>query len=96
MAAREIRPITDLKNATAALVHEVAEGGGAVTITQNDEARAVIIGVREYDRMRQTLGLLKLLSLASADARDGRLVPQSKAMARLDAVVDPSLTVDGS
>ena len=88
MAAHDIKPITYLKNATARLVREVAEGGRTVTITQNGEAKVVLMGVRDYDRWQQAVALLKLLSLSTAESGAGRVMSHADAMARLDAIVD--------
>ena len=41
----DVKPITYLKNRTADLLREVSEGGHAVTITQNGEARAVLMSI---------------------------------------------------
>ena len=42
----------------AELLREVSESGHAVTITQNGEARAVLMDVDTYDRWRSAMALL--------------------------------------
>ncbi len=78
----DVKPITYLKNRTADLVREVSEGGHAVTITQNGEARAVLMDVVTYDRWRSSLALLKLLAQGEADVAAGRVVKQSDVFRR--------------
>ncbi len=78
----DVKPITYLKNRTADLVREVSEGGHAVTITQNGEARAVLMDVETYDRWRSSLALLKLLAQGEADAEAGRLRKQADVFRR--------------
>ncbi len=73
----DVKPITYLKNRTAELLREVCAGGHAVTITQNGEARAVLMDVDTYDRWRSAMALLKLLALGEADVEAGRTVKQS-------------------
>ena len=80
---RDVKPITYLKNRTAELVAEVA-GGRTVLITQNGEAKAVLIDVRTYDRWQNTMALLKVLAHAEADVTAGRTVLQSDAFARAE------------
>ena len=41
----DIKPITYLKNNAAQLVRDVADKGRTVTITQNGEAKAVLMDV---------------------------------------------------
>ena len=57
-----MRPITDLKNRTKELVHEIADGGEAVVITQNGKPRVVVMDVKQHDRLHDTLAMLKLLA----------------------------------
>ena len=79
---RDIRPITQLKNHTAALVREVSEQGRPITITQNGEAKVVVMDVENYDRWRASMALLKLLALGEADALGSRTVKQTEVFRR--------------
>lgn len=50
------------------------EAAPPVVITQNGEAKAVLMGIHEYERMQETLVMLKVLSLSckSFEAGKGR------------------------
>ncbi len=85
---RDLKPITYLKNRTADLVREVHDSGRTVTITQNGEAKVVIMGVDTYDRWRSAMALLKLLALAEADVEARRAVPQAEALGRGAAALE--------
>jgi len=83
MARRaDVKPITYLKNRTANLVREVRESGRAVTITQNGEAKVVVLDVDTYDRGRAAMALLKLVAQGEDDVRRGRTLKQADAFAR--------------
>lgn len=69
----DIKPISWLKNNAKQLVETVAETGNPMVITQNGEAKAVVMNVREYDQMQQSLALLRLLADSSADVEAGRV-----------------------
>ncbi len=88
----DVKPITYLKNRTADLLREVAEGGHAVTITQNGEARAVLMDVDTYDRWRAAMALLKLLAQGEADVEAGRTVKQSDVFRRARKAIERSGT----
>ena len=79
---RDVRPITQLKTHTAELVREVSERGRPITITQNGEAKVVVMDVENYDRWRASLALLKLLAVGEADVERGRTVKQTEAFRR--------------
>lgn len=89
MSSRQnVKPITYLKNHTADLVRDVAEEGRTVTITQNGEARVVVMDVETYDRWREAMALLKLLALGEADVASGRTVSQKEALERAAAAIE--------
>jgi prevent-host-death family protein len=84
----DVKPITYLKNRTAELLREVRAGGHAVTITQNGEAKAVLMDVDTYDRWRSALALLKLLAQGEADIQAGRTAKQSDVFRRARRAIE--------
>jgi prevent-host-death family protein len=62
MKAVNVRPITELKNRTKALLREVVESGQPVVITQNGKPQVVVMDAAEHDRLQDTLAMLKLLA----------------------------------
>ena len=84
---RDVKPITYLKNRTAQLVREVHDGGRSVTITQNGEAKVVVMDVDTYDRWRSALALLKLIAQSEADVRGGRTAKQADVFRRAETAL---------
>jgi prevent-host-death family protein len=82
MQRRDVKPITYLKNRTADLVRDVSEEHRTVTITQNGEARVVVMDVDTFDRWRSTMALLKMLAQSESDVEAGRTVTQADAVRR--------------
>ena len=79
---RDIKPITYLKNRTTDVVQRVSEGRTMV-ITQNGEAKMVVMGVEEYDRLHSALALLKILQHSEAEVKRayssaGGSIPQNR------------------
>jgi prevent-host-death family protein len=87
-ARKDIRPITYLKNNTADLVREVSEEGRSITITQNGEAKVVVMDVDTYDRWRSAMALLKALAQGDADVERGRTVKQVEAFRRARKAIE--------
>jgi prevent-host-death family protein len=91
MGQREsVKPITYLKSKTAQLVREVHEEGRTVTITQNGEAKVVVMDVETHDRWRSALALMKLLAQGEADIQSGRTTDTGKAFKRARKVLRQS------
>lgn len=87
-AKRDIKPITHLKNHSAALVREISEEGRTVIITQNGEAKVVMMDIETFDRWQDAMALLKILARGQADVEAGRTLTQAAAFARARAAID--------
>ena len=85
MALKEdVKSITYLKTRTADLVRDVSSSGRPVAITQNGEARVVVMDVATYDRWRAALALHKLLAHAEADVGARRTLSQDEAFTKAE------------
>jgi prevent-host-death family protein len=87
----DVRPITYLKNNAAELIREVAEGHRAVTITQNGEAKAVVMDVEQYEQWRSALAMLKILAQSESEVAARRTLTQDEAFARAEAALQRAL-----
>jgi prevent-host-death family protein len=83
----DVKPITYLKNNTADLVREVSQNGRTMLITQNGEAKVVVMDVETYSRWRNALALMKMISQGETDADSGRLISQNAAFARAEKAI---------
>ena len=77
-----VKSITYLKNNAAAVVRDAAESGRLLVVTQNGEAKAVVMGVAQYTEWRHALALLKLLAQGEADIGVKRIVDHAEAFRR--------------
>ncbi len=82
-----VKPITYLKNNAAEVVREAHENGRLMIVTQNGEAKAVVMGVDQYDEWKRTLALLKLIAQGEADVSSGRVMDQDEAFRRAEAAL---------
>ena len=67
----DIKPITYLKNRAADVLKQINETHRPMIITQNGEAKAVIQDPKSYEDMKNAISLLKLLSFAEEDIKNG-------------------------
>ena len=79
----QIKPIRYLKAHAADIVRTLGEQGGPMVITQNGEAKAVLQDIQSYERMQETLALLKILALGRRQIEDGRVVLAADALRTL-------------
>jgi len=67
----DIKPVTYLKSRAADVLKHINETHRPMIITQNGEAKAVIQDPKSYEDMKNAISLLKLLSFAEEDIRNG-------------------------
>ena len=72
----QIKPISYVKAHAAELLDRINEERQPIIITQNGEARAVLMDVASYDEMmHDTQDLIKVLALADKENEAGDTVP---------------------
>jgi prevent-host-death family protein len=67
----DIKPVTYLKSRAADVLKQINETHRPMIITQNGEAKAVIQDPKSYEDMKNAISLLKLLSFAEEDIKNG-------------------------
>jgi prevent-host-death family protein len=76
----QIKPISYVKAHAAELLDRITEEREPIIITQNGEARAVLIDVASYEQTQETLALLKLLAIADKEIETGESISSEEIM----------------
>jgi len=85
---KDIRPISYIKANAAEILEQVNETRRPVYVTQNGEAKAVLVDTDSYEKMRQAIGLLKLLAQGEHDIVEGKVLSQEDFFSGLDRDFD--------
>lgn len=80
----QVKPITYLKSHAAEIVKTLPESGEPLLITQNGEAKLVVMDIKTYEEQVETLALLKLLALGNKEIEAGQFRPASEVFADLE------------
>jgi len=80
----QVKPISYLKSHAAEIVKDISESREPMLITQNGEAKLVVMDVKSYEEHEETLALLKLLALGNREIDQGRFRPVEAVFADLD------------
>jgi prevent-host-death family protein len=86
--AQDIQPVSYLKSHSADILKQVNETHRPIIITQNGEPKAVLQDTESYENMRNTIGLLKLLSLGEEDIRKGNTIEQAQVFHAIEKLLD--------
>lgn len=68
----QIKPISYLKFHAAELLDRITEEREPIILTQNGEARAVLMDVHSYDDMQETMALLQILAIGEKEIKRGK------------------------
>jgi prevent-host-death family protein len=84
---KDIKPISYVKAHTAEVFKQVENNNHPVVITQNGEARAVLMDIRQYQNMMDAINLSKILSIGENDIKNGRYITQEELDAKIAGIV---------
>ena len=69
---KNIKPISYIKANAAKVLDSVNESRTPYIVTQNGEARGVILDVDSYQKMQDAFALLRLMQISERDVQAGR------------------------
>ncbi|MGJ7501044.1 type II toxin-antitoxin system Phd/YefM family antitoxin [Variovorax sp. ZT5P49] len=80
----QVKPISYLKSHAADIVKTLSDTREPLLITQNGEAKLVVMDVRSYEEHEATLALLKVLALGNREIEQGQFRSATDVFADLD------------
>ena len=78
-----IKPVSYLKAHAAEILRTLGDRSEPLIITRNGEARAVVLDIDSYERMQESMALLKMLALGNRQIEAGQVQPAAEVVARL-------------
>lgn len=79
----DVRPISYVKSNAAEILKRVNETHNPVVITQNGEAKGVLVDPKSYQEMVDALGILKLTAAGERDIEAGSVSDHASTMTSL-------------
>ena len=81
----DIRPVSYLKSKSADLLKQINDTHRPVIITQNGQPKAVLQDPTSYEKMRNAIGLLKLISQGEEDIKNKKTTTQENVFKKLES-----------
>jgi prevent-host-death family protein len=75
--------LSDFKAKAKQLLEEINESRRPIVLTQHGAAAAVVQDYESYQRMQDTVAVLRLMVQGEADIKEGRLTPQDEVFSSL-------------
>ena len=79
----QIKPISYVKAHAAELLDRINEEREPIIITQNGEARAVLVDVHSYEESQETMALLQILPIGNKQIEAGQTYPLSEVIGKI-------------
>jgi len=80
----QVKPISYLKSHAAEIVDTISRNREPMLITQNGEAKLVVLDVQSYEAYQETLALLKILAHGQQQIEKGQFRDAEDVFASLD------------
>jgi prevent-host-death family protein len=79
----DIKPISYVKTNAAKMMNYVNELKNPIIITQNGEAKAVLLDIETYQETQDAFALLNIIKIAEDDMHSGKTEPAKRVFAEL-------------
>jgi len=84
----DIKSISYVKSHTAEILKQVEEKSTPMVITQNGEAKAVLMDVKQYQNIINAINLMKILSIGENDFKNGRMYSHEELQSKIKTILD--------
>jgi len=80
-----VKPVSYMKTNAAEMMRYVNERKNPMIITQNGEAKAVLVDIETYQATEDAFALLSIIKIAEDDIKNGRVTKASDVFEKLRA-----------
>ena len=81
----QVKPISYLKSHATNIVEDLTENREPMLITQNGEAKLVVMDVKSYQDREQTFAMLTMLALGGGEIEQGKFRDAEDVFAELES-----------
>ena len=86
--AKDIRPISYIKAHSAEILKQVEDKKTPIVITQNGEAKAILIDINSYQNIIDSINLMKIISIGENDIKNGRFITHEDLDKKIQGILD--------
>lgn len=90
MLSESVKSISYVKSHASEIINKVVETHEPVFITQNGEAKVVLQDLKEYEKMNESLAMLKIIAQGKADLDNGHYQTMDDTFDQLDKEIAES------
>ena len=80
----DIKPISYVKSHAAEILKQINDNHRPIIVTQNGEAKGVFVDTDSYQKMKDTINLMKLIILAEKEIDNNKVVDHDEVFKKID------------
>lgn len=81
--SKQVKPISYIKANAAEVLDQLHKDREPIIITQNGEARAVLLDIHTYEQSQESLALLQILAIGKKQVQAGQTYPLNEAIEKI-------------
>jgi len=85
---KDIKPVSYVKSHTAEMLRQVEDGRNPIVITQNGEAKAVLIDVISYQNLMNSINLMKVISIGENDFKNKNYITSEELNDQINKILE--------
>jgi len=85
--AQDIKPISYIKAHTAEILKHIEKKKNPVVITQNGEAKAVLLDISTYQSLVDSVSLMKIISIGENHIAAGKTLSNKEVQNRINEIL---------
>ncbi len=90
--SQDLKPVSFFKNNMAAVIRKLNEEQGTMIITQNGEAKAVLIDIKAYEDLQETMAMLEMIAQGNKDIAEKRYQPADHVLDEFERRIEKDLS----
>lgn len=81
----DIKPISYIKSHAAEIIKRINDNRRPIIITQNGEAKGVFVDTVSYQKMKDTINLMKLIILSENEIDNNKVIEQDEVFKKIES-----------
>ena len=86
--SQDLKPVSYFKNNMAEVIRKLNKTQGTMIITQNGEAKAVLIDIEAYENLQESLSMLEMIALGNKNLTEGRHRPAEQVLKEFEERIE--------
>lgn len=90
--SQDLKPVSYFKNNMADVIRKLNENQGTMVITQNGEAKVVMMDIKVYEDLQESLRMLEIIAQGKKNLEEGKYRPADTVLSEFESRIQADLS----